>query len=100
MGKSFSVDYSSLSEAAKKLKDISDNYERISGELMEKATTMGTAWESADNRAFTDQIKGFADDLKNMSDKLEEASQRIEAQGNNYKTHSEDNIAQIGRLAN
>lgn len=100
MGKSFSIDHEILSNASKTLEDISGNYDRISVELMTKAENMGSAWESSDNLAFVDQIKGFADDLKKMSDRLLDDSKLLEAQSSNYKAHCEDNISQVKRLAN
>ena len=46
MGKTFTVDPQALSDAATKLSDISGNYTEISNQLMEKAQTMGTAWDA------------------------------------------------------
>ncbi len=100
MGKTFTVDPQALSDAATKLSDISGNYTEISNQLMEKAQTMGTAWDAEDNLAFVAQITGFCEDLKAMASKLMTASETVAQQSANYKTHCEDNIAQVKKLTN
>lgn len=100
MGKTFTVDPQALTDASSKLNDISGNYTDISAQLMEKAQTMGSAWDSEDNLAFVSQITGFCDDLKAMASKLTQASETVAAQSNNYKRHCEDNIAQVKKLTN
>lgn len=100
MGKTFTVDDQALDNASTELDTISGNYTRISNQLMEKAQTMGAAWDSADNLAFVEQISGFCDDMQAMATKLKSASQTIAQQSKNYKTHREDNIAQVKKLQN
>ena len=100
MGKSFTVDPQALSDAAAKLSDISGSYTDISAQLMEKAQTMGSAWDSEDNLAFVNQISGFCEDMKAMASKIMTASETIRQQGTNYKKHCEDNIAQVKKLTN
>lgn len=100
MGKSFTVDPQALSDAATKLSDISGNYTDISTQLMEKAQTMGSAWDSEDNLAFVNQISGFCEDMKAMASKLMTASETVQQQGANYKKHCEENIAQVKKLTN
>lgn len=100
MGKTFTVDPQALSDAATKLSDISGNYTEISNQLMEKAQTMGTAWDAEDNLAFVAQISGFCEELKAMASKLMTASETVAQQSANYKTHCEDNIAQVKKLTN
>ncbi|MBR4626797.1 MAG: WXG100 family type VII secretion target [Ruminococcus sp.] len=100
MGKTFTVDPQVLSDTSKKLADVSTNYRDISTQLMEKAQTMGSAWDAEDNLAFVNQITGFCDDLKNMAQKLQTASETLAMQSNNYKTHCDDNSSQVKKLAN
>lgn len=100
MGKTFSVDPQALTDAATKLSDISGTYTDVSTQMMEKAQTMGAAWDAEDNLAFVTQITGFCDDLKSMASKLMTASETITQQNANYKGRCEDNIAQVKKLTN
>ena len=81
MGKTFTTDPQVMSDTSKKLLDISANYRDISAQLMEKAQTMGAAWEA-------------------MADHLQRASETLAQQSNNYKTHCDDNSSQVKKLAN
>lgn len=101
MGKTISVtSFEEMAKAAKKLQDASINYAEISGKLMNAASTMGAAWEGADNVAFVEQITGFSDDLKNMADKLSVAGEALDKQKENYVQRQNDNATQVKKLAN
>lgn len=101
MGKSISVSsFEDMVNASQKLQSLSETYTEIYTQLMQEASTMGAAWEGADNLAFVDQIKGFTDDLKMMADKLSAASQALKQQRDNYVARQDDNIAKVKTLAN
>lgn len=100
MGKTFTVDPQAVTDAATRLADISSSYTDISSQLMEKAQTMGAAWDSEDNLAFVNRISGFCDDLKNMAAKLMTASETLAKQSAQYSARCEDNIAQVNKLTN
>ena len=100
MGKTFSVDTDALNTAAAKLKELSGTFSDIARELMDRAETMGSAWDSPDNRDYVLQFQGLTDDLKAMADKLELCGNAIEGQSRNYQKHSEDNSGQVKKLAN
>ena len=100
MGKTFSVDVEALNNGSKELADISENYSRISAQLMDKASTMGAAWDAEDNLAFVSQITGFCDEMKTMAGKLKQSSEILASQAKNYQTHLEDNISQVRKLKN
>ena len=100
MGKSFSVDPVELNASSAKLAEMSKNYTDISTQLMDKAQTMGAAWDAEDNLSFVSQITGFCDDMKNMAAKLQTVSETLKQMSDNYKTHMDDNISQVRKLAN
>lgn len=100
MGKTFSVDPQVLDEAVVRLEEISRSYTDISKQLMEKAESMGAAWDAADNLAYVAQIQGLTDDLNNMAAKIQKVSEALGQQSANYKQHCEDNISQVKKLAN
>lgn len=100
MGKTFSVDPQVLANTSSKLETISTTYSDLAQQLMQKAQTMGAAWDSEDNLAFVNQITGFTDDLNNMATKLLTASQAMKQQSTNYTTHKDDNISSVKKLSN
>lgn len=100
MGKTIRVTPEQLAEASTKLAGISQSYKQIYSQLMQEASTMGAAWEGADNMAFVNRITGFTDDLKLMADKLMTASQGLEQQRANYVNRQQDNISRVNTLTN
>ncbi len=101
MGKNINVEsFDEMAKASKKLQEISDSYTSISKQLMQEASTMGTAWEGADNLAFVEKITGFTEELQAMAAALSNASQIIEQQRVNYVGRQDDNIVVVGKLAN
>lgn len=101
MGKTFSVtSFEDMAKAAKRLQELSETYTEIYGQLMQEATTMGAAFEGADNQAFVEQISGFTEELKAMAEKLFLAGQALDQQRANYVARQENNIAQVKKLKN
>ena len=101
MGKSISVEsFEDMREASKKLQTLSETYTEIYTQLMQEASTMGTAWEGADNLAFVEQINGFTEELKTMAAKLSTASQALDKQRANYVARQDNNITQVKKLVN
>ena len=100
MAKRIRVTPQELQTASKKMADLSESYTGIYTQLMQAASTMGEAWEGADNQAFVDQINGFNADLKSMADKLLTASQALETQRTNYVQRQENKMVQVRKLTN
>lgn len=100
MGKSFSVQLEELEKASKNLKDYADTYSRIYKELMQKAGTMGEAWQGDDNLKYVEQITGFAQKLQDMATKLTNASETLLKQKTKYATRQENNISAVSKLKN
>ena len=101
MGQNINVEsFDEMAKASKKLQEISDSYTSISKQLMQEASTMGIAWEGADNLAFVEKITGFTEELQAMAAALSNASQIIEQQRVNYVDRQDDNIVVVGKLAN
>ncbi|MFI3312541.1 MAG: WXG100 family type VII secretion target [Eubacteriales bacterium] len=96
----FVVDPPELHTAASKLVTYSEEYSSIYTRLITSATTMGEAWNAADNLAFVDQINGFCEELKAMVAHLEQAAQAMEQQATNYETARDTNITSVKQLAN
>ncbi len=100
MGKVIRVTPEELEKVSKELEELSATYKDISKLLLDKASTMGTAWEGEDNLAFVSQINGFTEELKAMADKIFSASKTLHQQATNYSERQEDNIVQVKKLVN
>ena len=101
MGKTISVaSFEDMAKASQRLQSLSETYTEIYTQLMQEANTMGSAWESADNLAFVEQINGFTEELKAMATKLSTASQALDKQRANYVARQDNNIAQVKKLVN
>ncbi len=100
MGKVLRVTPEELEKASKSLTEMSTTYSDIYKQLLQKASTMGEAWEGEDNLAFVQQINGFCEELKAMADKLQLASDALMKQKTNYTTRQDTNITGARKLAN
>lgn len=100
MGKVIRVTPERLKSAAEKIGQLSNEYQTIYNQLIQQARTMGSSWDSADNKAFVSQIEGFCDDLKQMKNKLDYGQKMICQQSLNYVQIQNHNLAQIKKLAN
>lgn len=96
----FTVDTADLRTAAKKFNDLSQEYTAVYTRLLNAARTMGSAWDSADNQSYVDQINGFCEELKAMSAHLNQGAQSLNQQAGNYETTRDNNIAGSRQLAN
>lgn len=96
----FLVDPPTLHDASKKFTELAVEYTGVYERLMDTASTMGQAWEAADNLVFVEQITGFCDDLEKMTQHLEQAAAALENQATNYETTRQNNIDSVKNLAN
>lgn len=101
MGKVISVtSFEQIGKASAKLIESSETYTQIYQQLMQEASTMGKAWEAADNLAFVEQITGFTEELQQMAAKLKLAGETLDKQKSNYINTQENNIAAVKKLSN
>lgn len=98
MSGKFTVDPQELQSTANFLSNAAESYKRIYTELMNKASNMGAAYDSDDNRAFVSQIQGCTGDLRAMAQRLEDTADILMQQKSNYEQQSEANIAAVRRL--
>jgi len=95
---SFTVDPTAINQKATMLSQYADKYEGISTQLRQAATTMGAAYDSADNKAFVSRIEQCVTDLKNMAAKLRAASETLKGQSGMYVDQENANTQQANRL--
>ncbi|MCL1852298.1 MAG: WXG100 family type VII secretion target [Peptococcaceae bacterium] len=94
----FTVTPEQLAKASKEISQLSETYTTIYKQLLQAATTMGAAWEGADNLAFVGQINGCCTDLQKMADKMRLASQALDKQQKNYFNRQQDNLNRIKNM--
>ena len=101
MGKVFSVSsFDEMEKTAVRLEELSEIYTDIYKQLMQEASTMGTAWEGADNLAFVTRITGFTEELQTMAAKLKLAGETLKKQKGNYVAQQNNNISEVNKLVN
>ena len=93
-------DLEGTKKVVSQLQESSQNYTNMYQELLKIAGSMGSAYQSADNLAFVQQINGLSDDLRKMADKILEISQIIDKQVQNHETRVQENISNVTKLQN
>lgn len=94
----FSVDPSALQSASTKLAAASSEYERIYKQLIQTATSLGSAYESEDNKAFVSKIEGCCAALQGMANELMNNSARLAKIAQNYTDTMEHNVSEASKL--
>lgn len=94
----FSTEASVLIQKADQLNRHAEEYDSIRAQLRQAATSMGAAYDSADNRAYTARIEQFCTDLQMMSDKLRAAARTLKEQSSMYTAQEEENTAAASKL--
>ena len=100
MSDRFSIDPDAVAKVAVQIRSNAEEYHTIATKLLQLATTMGSAYDSDDNRAFVNQIEGCTDDLKAMVDKLTVISTILDKQQSNFVAVSEHNSQEVRKLQN
>ena len=90
--------FDQIAKAVTTLEEASSTYTTLYTQLLQKANTMGAAWEGADNQAFVEQITGFTEELKAMAEKLSLAASIPNQEKTNYTKHMDDNITNVKKL--
>ena len=94
----FTVDPDIVEQKAKTVDEYAETYDSISRELLSAATTMGAAYDSADNRTFVSRIEDCSKDLKAMAEKLRSTSNTMKEQANEYRKREAENTQKAANL--
>ena len=90
MAGSIKVDPQQLSSTASKIDAQAAEYRKEFGQLYAEVDAMQSAWQGADNVAFTNQIKGFKPDFEKMASLMDEYSKFLKQAAQTYqKTQDE-----------
>jgi len=95
---SFTVEPEVIAQKAEQLLQHADEYEAISAQLHDSATSMGAAYESVDNKTYVDRIENCVVDLKKMAEKLRQVATTLKEQGKMYPDREAANRQVASRL--
>lgn len=95
----FKTDYGVMGDKAAKLLELAGTYAGYAKRLRAEATSMGAAYDSADNRAYIARIEVACDHLDRMAKELETGSEKLALQGEAYETREDENTGIASGLA-
>lgn len=98
MGVSFTVETDAVRQKARMLEGLADEYDGMRSRLLNTATSMGAAYESADNRVYVARITEFCEQMKEVSHRLRNAANVLNTQSSGYDRTESENAAQANRL--
>ena len=94
----FATDPAVMKEKAGVLTQCAEDYERIGRQLQQEATSMGVAYDTADNRNYVSRIEAFCQELQRMAEKLKNAGITLSEQSQMYTIREEENTSAANRL--
>ena len=95
---SFTIDTDAVRQKANVVENFADEYDAIRLRLLNTATSMGAAYESADNKVYVARITECCNQLQQMSEKLRNAAQILKSQSDSYDATEENNTQQASKL--
>lgn len=95
---SFTVDTNAVRRTADTLNGLADEYDRYRNKLLRTATSMGNAYQSADNRVYVARITEFCQQMMEVSNRLRNAAQVMKTQSGNYDNREQENVIQANKL--
>jgi len=98
MGVNITVETDAVRQKAKMLEGLADEYDGMRSRLLSTATSMGAAYESADNRTYVARISDFCEQMKEVSNRLRNAANVLNKQSSSYDRTESENAAQASRL--
>ena len=100
MSRKIIVDPAKLETAASTIDSQSSDYKQIYEQLFTEVGAMASAWQGADNVAFTQQIEGFREDMLKMYQLMVEYSEFLKTSATTYKATQNEIINQAKKLTN
>lgn len=92
------VDPNELHQKAKSLEGLADEYEALRSRLMNTATSMGSAYESADSRSYVARVTELCEQMREVSNRLNNAAQILATQASGYDTTQSENTIAANQL--
>lgn len=99
-GRTIKVDPAKLKSAAGQIDSQAAEYKRQYEQLFTEVNAMASAWQGADNIAYTTQIEGFRDDFTKMYDLMMKYSEFLKNSADVYQGTQDEVVTQAKRLTN
>ena len=100
MAKKITVDPAKLTGSADKIDSSAAEYQKTYTKLYTEVTAMKTAWDGADNVAFTTRIEGFKDDFQLMYKLMIDYANFLRQSAKSYNATQDNIINQASKLVN
>jgi len=94
----FTVDTDRVRAKAEAVNGLSQEYSGLSKQLRNVATSMGRAYESADNKEYIKRVNECCDNLDKMAVKLADTAGLLRKQSGLYDKREEINLQQSYKL--
>lgn len=95
----FTIDTDSVRNKARMVSNLADTYDSLRTRLLETATSAGSAYDSADNRIYVQNITELCKELGQVSERLRNAAQVLQQQSAKYDDAESENAQQARRLS-
>lgn len=100
MARTIIVDPAKLEAAASQIDAQAADYKKIYEQLFTEVGAMSSAWQGADNIAFTNQIEGFRDDFTAMYTLMTQYSEFLKNSAATYTATQQEIVSAAKRLTN
>lgn len=100
MARKITVTPEQLTSASEKIDSLAADYQKVYMKLYTEIENMRSAWDGADNVAFTTQVQGFEDDFQLMYKLMLEYSEFLKTSAQMYTQTQDDIISQASKLVN
>lgn len=100
MSKSIRVEPARLEAAAGKIDNQAAEYKKLYEQLYTEVDSMSSAWQGADNLAFTSQIEGFRDDFNAMYTLMTQYAEFLKNSAASYRETQNEVVTQAKKLVN
>lgn len=100
MARKITVTPEQLTSASEKIDSLAADYQKVYMKLYTEIENMKSAWDGADNVAFTTQVQGFEDDFQLMYKLMLEYSEFLKTSAQMYTQTQDDIISQAAKLVN
>ncbi|MBQ7295940.1 MAG: WXG100 family type VII secretion target [Clostridia bacterium] len=100
MARKIAVTPEQLTSASEKIDSLAADYQKVYMKLYTEIENMKSAWDGADNVAFSTQVQGFEDDFQLMYKLMLEYSEFLKTSAQMYTQTQDDIISQASKLVN
>ena len=100
MSKSIRVEPAKLDAAATQIDNQAAEYKKLYEQLFTEVDSMASAWQGADNLAFTSQIGGFREDFLAMYTLMTQYAEFLKNSASTYRATQNEVASRAKKLVN